>query len=73
MIVLYNHAKNWDDPSIGLGEKAKKSAKTTFCRHLIPYNPGLRFFSENHLPQKIDHIVLYNHAKKLGRSLEQLW
>ena len=51
-------------------QKVKK--KLCWTRHLIPYNPGLRIFSENHLAKTIDPIVVYTNAKKLGKSLESL-
>ena len=44
-IVLYNHAKNWED-CLSLLEKRTKKSKNIFFRHLIPCNPRLRIFSE---------------------------
>ena len=44
-IVLYIHAKNWEDPWNRFGVKSKEVKKHLFG-HLIPYNPGLRIFSE---------------------------
>ena len=43
-IVLYAHAKNWEDTWSWLGEKNKKSQKTPFLVNLITYDLELIFF-----------------------------
>ena len=43
--------------------KIERSKKYTFFGHLIPYNLGLRIFSENNLSQTMYPNVLYTHAK----------
>ena len=48
----------------------KKSKKKTFFRHLIPYNPGLRIFSDRPSGSNNEPYCPLHLCKKLGRSLE---
>ena len=71
-IILYTHAKNWEDPYGRFGVKCKEVKKHLFG-HLSPYNPVLRIFSEK---QSCSINAPYCHlhsCKKLGRTLEQFW
>ena len=60
-IILYTHAKNWEDPQRRFGVKSKE-LKNTFFGHLIPNNPRLRIFQKNNLAKTMGSIVLYTHA-----------
>ena len=65
-IVLYNHACQKLGKFIEhFWRKCQEKYKNTFVGYLIPYNPGLRIFSENPLTQTMVPICLYTHAKNL--------
>ena len=61
-IVLYIHAKNWEDPQSHFGVKCKE-VKKNFFGHLVPYNPGLRIFQKHNLAQTMGPIIHYTHEK----------
>ena len=62
-IVLYNHAKKWEDPWDRFLENNKTLNKGTLNSHLIVNCAGLIFFQKSNLAQTMRPIVLYNHAK----------
>ena len=51
----------------------EKKSKNIPFEHLIPYNPGLRIFSEKPSGSKGGPYCPLSTCTKLGRSLEPLW
>ena len=43
-----------------------KKSKVTYFHHLIPYNLGLRLFSDKTLCEFLDLMVYYLHAKQVN-------
>ena len=72
-IVVYPHAKNFGRSLEPFRSKVQRSKKNTFFGHLIPYNPGLKNFSETQSYTNNGPYHPLHSCKNLGRSLELFW